>query len=228
MKKYLLGLMAAAVVAAPLTLVAAPAQAAATYTTGAPTTVVSKPTATSVKVTVKANGSRVVSKATTIYKGATVIARQATASGLKTGNYKTKTVVRYRQTIRRTSDKTLVRVLPKIKSVTRWNSFGITAPCMTYAEWSKIQDGMSRSRVTQIVGFSGYVGSRSESSDGSLTAEVYYRQCLPDGQRAPKYSTSTYRYQEIVVGYDTFDWDAWYDTGVLHVDMKDSWSRASR
>ncbi len=214
-KKFVLAAAALLTVTVPMAVGAAPANAAATYTTGAPTTVVAKPTATSVKLVVKANRSRVISKATTIYKGSKVIARRATASGLKAGSYKAKTLVRYKKTVRRTSNNAVVRVLPGIKSVTRWNYFKIAAPapapCMSKIEWNAIHDGMTRAEVAALVGYYGTETSRTEYSDGEIDIDVDYRQCgSTDGT--------------VWLSFSNWDYDYDYNTDTFRVDYKGSWS----
>ncbi len=93
--------------------------------------------------------------------------------------------------------------------------------CMTKAEWRKIDTGMSRARVKKIVGINGRVEYRTDYSDGTISKDVYYRQCRANGKPA-RGSWNT-----VWLSYDNYEYDDDYDiyfTG-FQVDYKGSWSR---
>jgi hypothetical protein len=92
--------------------------------------------------------------------------------------------------------------------------------CMTRHEWFEIHKGMSRPRVTRIVGITGRLTNSTYYSDGEHDISVDYRQCNKYGKPAKgSWNTVSIDYQN--GDYDS-DWN--WVSGPMQVSYKGSWS----
>ena len=94
--------------------------------------------------------------------------------------------------------------------------------CMNKHEWSRIKEGMTRTRVTQVVGSAGHVTWSSLDGDGwSKDVDVNFRQCRRNGTPASSWSTVYMAFSNYDYDYPENDWHA------MTLDYKGSWSTVS-
>ena len=95
-----------------------------------------------------------------------------------------------------------------------------TPHCLTKTEWQRIHKGMTRTQVTKIAGFAGVQSDYTLWGDGTKSTWVNYRQCMPNGKPANRWSYS-------FMQYDNYKTDYNYDTYIVKpfVNYKGSWGQ---